>query len=514
LLVGVALAACGGGTTTTGTTRVADPNGTFKFRYQIDPNTFDPALNNATYGPEEESIVYDTLIKLNPDGSYAPSLVTEWSYVDTNTSLQLKLRKGVTFTDGTPWNAAALKGNLDRDKSIKGGTVASELNAIASIEVVDELTAKLHLVSGLGGTLLDPLSNKAGYMASPAAYNNPDYGKNPVGTGPFKLVSWKPGVQMLFDRNESYWGHKPGAAHLELDRIPDDQAAVNAIKTGQVDAMRSSASLLGPLYTDLKATSGITVKKEPTLDIIGFDLNANSNKAFDDLRVRQAISYGIDRDALRKSVGLDTTVPTEQIARPESRYYNQQYKGFYAYNPTKAKQLLADAGHASDLTMEIITNLTSQENLQDLQIIQQQFQKIGITLKIRQLDSASILPQCYTALKCDGVFGNYSNRADSEVAINQWHSANAFLNTGHPAPGGGREVPPALAPLMKLADAATTEAEHTKRVQAVVGAECLDVGHVWLYGGQNISITRPTADLPLQIIGGGAPDWSHIAKYK
>lgn len=510
-----ALSACGGGSSSSGTTRVADLNGTLKVRYQIDPNTLDPALNNATYGPVTEGIVYDTLLRLNPDGSYSPNLATEWSYIDNNGALQLKLRKGVTFTDGTPFNAAAVKANLDRDKTIKGGTVASELNSVSSVDVVDDLTVKLNLVPGLGGTLLDPLSNKAGYMASPTAFTtSPDYGKNPVGTGPFKLVSWKPGVQMLFDRNDRYWGHKPGAAHLELDRIPDDQAAVNAIKTGQVDAMNSAAGLLGPLYTDLRSTAGITITKEPTLDTIGFDLNFNTIKGVDDVRVRQAISYGIDRDALRRSVGIDVTVPTEQIARPESRYYDQHTKGYYKYNPNKAIQLLAEAGHPNDVALEIVTNLTSQENLQDLQIIQQQLQKVGITLKIRQLDSATILPQCYVQLKCDGVFGDYSNRADSEVALNQWHSQNAFLNMEHPLPGGGRQVPAPLAPLMKLADAPASDAEHTKRVQAAVAAESLDVDHVWLYGSQNISITRPTADLPLLIIGGGAPDWSRVVKYK
>jgi ABC-type transport system substrate-binding protein len=429
--------------------------------------------------------------------------------------MQMKLRKGVTFKDGTPFNAAAVKANIDRDKSIKGGTVASELNAISSVEVVDDLTVKLRLKPGQGGTLLDPLSYKAGYMASPASFSNPDFGKtNSVGTGPFKLVSWKPGVQMLFDRNENYWGHKPGAAHLELNRIPDDQAAVNALKTGQVDAMYSTASLLGPLYDDLKATQGITISRQPTLNTIGFDLNLNTIKGVDDVRVRQAISYAIDRDAIRKTLGVDKTVPTEQIARPESRYYNQQYKGYYNYNPDKAKQLLASAGHPNDISFEAVTNLTSQENLQVLQIMQQQLQKVGITLKIRQLDSAAILPQCYRGLKCDAVFGDFSNRADSAVGLNQWFAPNALLNTGKALPDGTREQPPMLAPLMKLADAPTSDAEHIKRVQAAVGAAVVEVDHVWLYGPWNVSLTRSTADLPLFSYGQGAPDWSRVVKYK
>jgi peptide/nickel transport system substrate-binding protein len=507
LVVGATACGSTGGSSTT--SRLVDTNATLKLRATVDPNSMDPPQNNATYGPFFLNAVYENLIKQNADGSYAPLLALDWAYVDNNTALQMHTRKGVTFTDGTPFNAAAVKANIDRAKTIRASTTGSELVSITSTEVVDDSTVKFNLAPGRGGTLLDSLAYKPGLMVSPAAFARPDLASNPVGTGPFMLTGWRKGVSLTYDRNPNYWAKRPAVAHLELDIMLDEQAATNALKTGQISGMAGSWAPSGPLLADLKQTAGIVTKPAPGNDVLDLSFNMTV-KGFEDVRVRQAISFAVDRDALIKSLGSGR--PDEQMAPPNSRYYNPKYKGYYKYNPDKAKQLLSEAGYAAGFSFEIITNTTSTENMQVLQIMQQQFQKVGISMKIRPLESSAILPQCFVQLKCDTVIGNYTNRSDTAAAMQQWFAPNAVINTGRPLPGGGRETPAALAQLMKLADQPSADAEHVKRVQELVGANVADADLLIWYAKTPVSVTRSNVELPWLV--NGYADYANAVVYK
>jgi peptide/nickel transport system substrate-binding protein len=499
-ILAAGLAGCGSTSSqSTGTAKTADTNSTVVLR---GTNSYDPVLNTATYGVTYLGAVYDSLVKPKPDGSYAPQLATEWAYVDNSTALQLRLRKGVKFSDGTPFNAAAVKANLERAKTLKGSTAASELGAVAGVDAVDENTAKIRLNPGTGATLLDSLSNKPGYMVSPAAFNNADLGKNPVGTGPFRLVSWKPGASVSFDRSPTYWGKAPQVAHLLINIIADDQAAANALKTGQLDAMIGNYGATGPVLEDLKATKGVKVAPVPTTAVQTVLLNT-TKPGLGDQRVRQAISFAIDRNALAKALGLGA--PGVEFAHPASIYFNPKFKDYYPYNPTKAKQLLTEAGYANGFSFEATINVAHAVNRQMGEILQQQLAQVSIKLSIRTLDGATLLQTCFIQSKCDAVIGENASRLDPANQATLLFAPTAVTNYA-------KATPADMAPLMKLADEPTTQPEHVKRVQDIVGQMVVNAITLVVWYRNHFSQTRDNVEVPWLAIN--SADYAAIVKYK
>jgi peptide/nickel transport system substrate-binding protein len=502
LVWAIALAGCGSGSSQNGpAARAADTNSTVVLRATSDINSYDPALNTATYGVTFLGAVYDSLVKPKPDGSYVPQLATEWAYVDNSSALQMRLRKGVKFSDGTPFNADGVKANIERAKTLKGSTATSELGAVAGVDAVDETTVKIRLNPGTGATLLDSLSNKPGYMVSPAAFNNADLSKNPVGTGPFRLVSWKPGASVSFDRNPTYWGKAPQVAHIQITIMPDDQAAANALRSGQLDAMIGNYGVTGPALDELKATKGIKVAPVPTTAIQIVRLNI-ARPGLGDQRVRQAISFAIDRNALAKALGLGA--PGVEFAHPASIYFNPKYKDYYPYNPTKAKQLLADAGYASGFSFEATINVGNALNRQMAEIMQQQLGQVGIKLSIRTLDGATLLQTCSVQSKCDAVIGENPGRLDPANSATLLFAPTALQNFA-------KATPADMAPLMKLADEPTSQAEHVKRVQDIVGQMVVNAITLVVWYRNHFSQTRDNVEVPWLAIN--SADYAAIVKY-
>jgi peptide/nickel transport system substrate-binding protein len=482
--------------------RTADTNATVVLRATSDINSYDPALNTATYGVTFLGAVYDSLVKPKPDGTYGAQLATDWAFVDNSSALQMHVRKDVMFSDGTPFNATAVKANLERDKTLKGSTAASELGSVAGVDAVDDTTVKIRLNPGTGATLLDSLSNKPGYMVSPAAFTKPDLGKNPVGTGPFRLATWKVGASVTFDRNPTYWGNKPQVAHIQINILGDDQAAVNALKTGELDAMVGNYSVASPLLDDLMATKGVRVKQIPTTAVQNINLNP-TRPGLNDQRVRQAISFAIDRVALAKAIGRGA--PGDEYAHPDSVFFNPHVTDYYAYNPPKAKQLLADAGYATGLSIEFVVNSAIAVNSDMAQILQQELGAVGIKVAIRAIDGATILQSCFVQSKCDAVIGENASRLDPENEATLLFAPTAVTNYA-------KATPPDMAPLMKLAEEPTSQAEHIKRVQDVLAQMVVNAINLVVWYRNHYSETRDKVEVPW--LGIQSADYAAIVKYK
>ncbi|MBU6424314.1 MAG: hypothetical protein KGQ88_09790, partial [Chloroflexi bacterium] len=317
----------------------ADPNATIHIRCQNDSTTLDPALGTAPYVADIVAPAYEPLIHMGNDGSYQPGLATKWEYKNNGSVLELTLRSGVKFSDGTAFNAAAVKKNIERGKTIAKSGVAAELAAITTVDAVNDTTVDLHLKSGQGGTLLESLTSLPGMMVSPAAFANKDLAQHPVGTGPFTLESYKPGVSITYQRNESYWGDKALAAKVEIDFIGDATAALNALRTGAVDMMGGSdCGLSGPELATAKSTSGINVQKLPVgLFVQNIMINRSKPPLSID-KVRQAMNYAFDRAAIVKTLGYGT--PTVQYAPRGTVFFDKSIDSYYTYDVAKAKQLL------------------------------------------------------------------------------------------------------------------------------------------------------------------------------
>ena len=343
----------------------------------VQNTTFEAAnisfANESPYG----QAVYDTLLKEDPTGKLLPSLATEWSYNDDNTVLTLTLRDDVKFTDGTAFNADAAAQNLTR---FRDGTSpnASFLAALGTATAVDATTVELTLTQP-DPALLHYLTQNAGMQESPAAFGAADVQTNPVGSGPYILDTAKTvvGTSYEFTKNPDYWD--PDSVHydnLSIKVFADSTSMLNAIKGGQVNG----AKLADNTNNAEVEAAGYTINpfELDWTGLIIFDRDGSMNPALADVRVRQALNYAIDTKAMLTAVGEGLGTPTTQIFPTTSAAYDEDLDSRYAFDPAEAKKLLAAAGYADGLTLEMPS--TSLGNPAVFTLIQQQLKDVGITV--------------------------------------------------------------------------------------------------------------------------------------
>jgi peptide/nickel transport system substrate-binding protein len=311
----------------------------------VAPQPWDPKDaglgNNAWYYQP----VYDPLLHVDTDGEITENLATAWEYDDTATVLTLTLREGVTFTDGTAFDATAVKANLESTKT-GSNEAATNIASIASVEAVDATTAKITL-SAPDPSLLSNLATVSGMMASPKVVGQASLQTTPVGSGPYVLATsgTTAGSQYTFTRNADYWNKdKFPYDTIVIKYMSDPTALVNALRSGQLD---------GGQINDYKQAeplkgAGLTVEKYSTGDIDGiyiWDRDGTMVPALKDVRVRQAINMAFDRDAIITSVAGGLGTKTEQIFNEDASAFDATLDDTYSYDVAGAKALLAEAGY-------------------------------------------------------------------------------------------------------------------------------------------------------------------------
>ena len=315
----------------------------------------------------------DTLLRMDEMGRPQPFLATSWKFGPDRKSLTLTLRKGVKFHDGTDFNAEAVKYNLDIIKAAK-----SELKTVTSVDVVDEHTVRLNL-SQFNNTLLSHLVFSSGLMASPTAIKK--HGEkwamtHPVGTGPFKFVSFKRDSYLKYEKFDGYWDKgKPYLDGLEIIYIKDPLTSLASFQAGEAHwiSRRTPKDAV-----DLKA-KGFKIADILFMIKVLVPDSANPNSILANKKVREAVEYAIDRKALAEAFGYGYwEVPNQ--ACPSNRFgYNPDLKG-RPYNPEKAKRLLAEAGYPRGFETKIIALVT--ENKDVMLALQGFLSAIGIKAKL------------------------------------------------------------------------------------------------------------------------------------
>jgi peptide/nickel transport system substrate-binding protein len=352
--------------------------------------------------------IFNTPLYRDADLNFVPGLVEEWSVDESNTVWTLKLRQGVTFHDGTPFNAEALKFNFDRiTNPDTASRKAAGLLLQPTTNVVDEYTVEVVYETPYGA-FLDALSTPVMGIVSPASVEQygADVGRNPVGTGPFKFVEWIAQDRIILERNPDYNWASPAMQHegpvmfeqLIFRFIPEDVSRVVALETGEVDAIinlprEQVARFEGdPAFAVARAV----VAGSPAMMVL------NGTKfPTDDLAVRQAFQYAINQEDLITAalfgVGLRAYSPLSS-ANP---CYDSALETKYSYDPAQAATMLADAGWADadgngvldkdgqPLAVEYIT-FGGAANRRTAEIIQAQLREVGVDLTIREMESPAI----------------------------------------------------------------------------------------------------------------------------
>jgi peptide/nickel transport system substrate-binding protein len=351
-VLAVGLTACGGGTdrSQAGSGEI-DPNGTFRYVFVQNPSTFDPHKSANAWDMIFFRLVYDQLIREDENGELAPQLATSWEFVDNETALVLKLRNDVTFTDGTKFDAAAVKANIERMKTLDGSTQKGALARVAGVDVVDPTTARINL-SGPGGNLPALFSGTPGTMVSPAAMANPDLDQKPVGSGMATLAEYIPGQVSRYDRNPGYWDPQAAkAAHYEIYVQTSAPTRLNMLQTGQAEL-----TYLDPSQADQAKAAGLNTAESKSLSIMSMYMNSGK-PPFDDIRVRQAFQHAVDRQAIVDGVFFGIGKPVAQYMPPGYWAYDQKVSPDAPdnnYDPAKAKQLLAEAGYPDGVDFEML----------------------------------------------------------------------------------------------------------------------------------------------------------------
>ncbi|KLU61986.1 glutathione-binding protein GsiB precursor [Peptococcaceae bacterium CEB3] len=363
------------------------PGGTLVIAESSDATKLDPQLGtdipsaNVYFGK-----IYEGLVGQNDKMEIVPLLATSWQRVDPNT-WEFKLRHGVKFQDGTPFNAAAVKKNFDRILDPKTASPrASLFSMVKDMKVVDDYTIQF-ITSYPYTPLLVNLAHYAGCIISPKAID--DYGlklgDHPVGTGPFTFESWTPGQQITLVRNDNYWGQKAKVDKVVFKVVPEDATRVAMVQTGEAQL---AEPILATDIDQITKSSSMQLIRTPALtnDYLGFNVR---KKPFDDVRVRQAIAYAIDTDAIMKGVFNNVGTKANGPMGPKVFGYDPGLKG-YPYDINKAKELLKAAGYPNGFNTTIWTNNNAtREKLAE--VLQSELKGIGVNVQIKVMEWGAYL---------------------------------------------------------------------------------------------------------------------------
>lgn len=419
------VAACGSDSSSSsasGSAGAAAEDSTFTVAVTTMPQKWDPYQQDWASLQQAGQMVYATLVQQQQDGSLGPGLAQSWSYSDP-THFQLKLKSGLTFSDGEPVDAAAVKANLDRAATVKGPKT-SQLATVQSVTATDSSTVDITL-SEPNPSLPFILSQVMGMVASPKALaDQTSLDAEPVGAGAYTLdaANTTPGDTYTFVKNPTYWdAANVGVQTVVFKVLADTTASVNAFRSGQVDATVGTA---GDVASISSVEGGTVIQQLSYFASLNLqDRNGTQVPALGSEQVRQAMNYAVDRKALQAVIG-EGQIAT-QIFMPGSGGYDASLDDAYPYDPDKAKQLLAAAGYPDgfDLT---VTSTDYGNFLTYTQAVAEQLGKVGIRVQINNLPLKDYLAAKFTTT--NPAYAWFFNASDAYLDTEQILLTDSHFN--------------------------------------------------------------------------------------
>ncbi|MFP4484430.1 MAG: glutathione ABC transporter substrate-binding protein [Spirochaetota bacterium] len=351
-----------------------------------EPESLDPVNMTSAPAATVGEHVVERLIYMEEDGSLTPMLATSWESNDEGTVWTFSIREGVEFHDGEPLNAEAVAANLRRfvDPDV-GAAYAFLLGTVEEIEAVDEYTLELRLSQPFA-PILSHLSHSFVGIVSPAQLDGLEADGTfevPIGTGPYEMVRWNRGESISLEVNNDYWGDVPTIPNVNFRFIPESSALIVALETGDIDAMMR----VPPQEVDrLESDPNIEVVRQSSVRTIYIGFN-NVKEPFDDVRVRRALNYAVDKEAIVNGLFEGFTVSDAPVV---PAVFGHESVGPYEYDPERAEELLAEAGYPDGFEMTI-HHPTGRYTLDATvaEVIQDQLSEVGIdvTLETREWSS-------------------------------------------------------------------------------------------------------------------------------
>jgi peptide/nickel transport system substrate-binding protein len=390
--------------------------GIYKVMIRTNSNVFGypPRMTGAArdYAPP----FFDHLIGVGDDGKYQPRLALGWDVSKDGKAITFKLRRDVTFHDGTPFNAQAVKSNIDKLIPPK----STLLSGITAVEVVDDSTVKLILAEYSNLILHHFASNPATYMYSPDAVkkNGEDWAAtHPVGTGPFILRDFQPNVSMSLVKNQNYW--QKGLPYLDeilITQVTNPMTQMLTLKAGQANALYAAQESAAQLRNE-----GYILQMAPGA-LISMFFDIKNSEIFSKRKVREAIEYAIDKESICNGPGEGLYQPVYQIISSDHPDYNKACPP-RKYDPARAKRLLVEAGYPNGFSFKAFMLDTQWRD--GWIAIQNYLEAVGIKMELISLNVSA-----YNLIRSGGkiekgavVFGSFTPSSNTLFTLDQfWRS--------------------------------------------------------------------------------------------
>ena len=355
----------------------------------LEPPNLDPTAGAAAAIDEVVyANVFEGLTRIGPDGTVLPALAESWEVSDDGLTYTFTLHPDVTFHDGTPFDAQDVVFSLDRARADDSTNAQKGLFApIASVEAVDPATVKITLKEPTGNF---PFSLAWGDAVMVGEESAADIATKPVGTGPFRFVSWNKGDSVVLEKNPDYWGEAAQLDRATFKFIGDPTAAFAAMMAGDVDAFPNfpAPESLDQFRADPRFAVVIGTTEGETILAMN-----NARAPFDDLRVRQALSLAIDRKAIIDGAMFGNGTPIGSHFAPHNPAY-VDLTGLYAHDPAKARELLMETGHPDGFKATLKLPPPSYARRSG-EIIAAQLKAVGVDVEIIPLEWAQWLEQVF-----------------------------------------------------------------------------------------------------------------------
>ncbi len=408
------------------------------------PDSMDPHWS--TLGGQAEALrhVFDTLLDVDENLQLKPGLAVEWTPID-DTTWEFKLREGVTFHNGEPFTAEDVKFSIERIPVVTGPMpMTLYTKYVDSVEVVDDLTLRV-TTKGTAPSLPNDFTRlfvvpaSTGMEARNEQFNS---GEATIGTGPYRFVSWEPKGDLVLVRNDDYWGDAPAWENVTRKEIPDDAARVAALRSGQVDMINyvPASDYVGfeadPSLDVFKGDSVYILNIQPVVkDVLpqpvkvdGQVIDANP---FQDLRVREALDYAINRDVLVNVVLEGLGTPANQLMPAGFFGYSEEIPA-PVYDVDRAKELLTEAGYPNGFEFDFTcTNNRVPGDAVVCEALAQMWSRAGLKVNAQALNGTVFFPA--------------AQREEYSVSMSAWgtltgeaaYTYGALVHTQDPEAGFG-----------------------------------------------------------------------------
>jgi peptide/nickel transport system substrate-binding protein len=383
-----------------------------RINMESEPDNLDPWLSAASDTEAVFHNVFEGLVLFDETGALIPGLAKSWDISDDGLTYTFHLRDDVTFHNGKAFSAEDVVYTYEALSGLSGEEpLSSKFTNVTAINAIDDYTVELTLGEADAAFL-----QYTRVAVLPKGYE--DQSSAPVGTGPFVFEKYVPGQMVVLEKNENYYDESRMAKidEAQIYIMGDDSAVLTALQSGQLDA--------GIVYADSAdyLSGDFTINSSPQNMVQLFALN-NSVEPFDDVRVRQAFEYAINKDQIIDGVFAGYATELYSNFSPVMSYfYNDELSDVYTYDVEKAKELMAEAGYEDGFDITITVPSNYQKHVDTAQVIAQQLKEINVNATIEPVEWGQWLEQVYTNAEYETTIVGLTGKLDPNDILGRYVS--------------------------------------------------------------------------------------------